>query len=101
MRLQILLVGTMGLAGCGYRSGSFAGPRGTFAGEHVTVGCLDLGVDRAQDAQAEGPVIAYEFGNRCDRAATVDLGALVVTGRHWLEERNDWLLTVPAMRILG
>ena len=66
---------------CGYRSGSFQGPGGRFSGEHVTVGCLDVGVAATADAAAEGPVIAYEFGNRCDRPARVDLAAVIVRGR--------------------
>lgn len=72
----ILLAG-----GCGYSSGSFQGPTGRFAGEHVTVGCLDVGVAATADLAAEGPVIAYDFGNRCDRAARVDFAAVVVRGR--------------------
>jgi hypothetical protein len=67
--------------GCGYRSGSFQGPSGRFAGEHVTVGCLDVGVAATSDVAAEGPVIAYDFGNRCDRAARIDFAAVVVRGR--------------------
>jgi hypothetical protein len=54
---------------------------GSFPGEHVTVGCLDVAVAPYHDAAAEGPVIAYEFGNRCDRPARVDLTAVVVRGR--------------------
>jgi hypothetical protein len=69
------------VAACGYRAGSFTGPNGRFAGEQATVGCLDVGVSSYASAEAEGPVIAYEFGNRCDRPTPVDLGAVIVRGR--------------------
>lgn len=69
-------------AGCAYHPGSFHEPMGPeFAGERVTVGCLDVAVARHDDAVVEGPAIAYEFGNSCDAPARVDLGAIVVTGR--------------------
>jgi hypothetical protein len=71
----------VGLTACGYRGGSFSGPRGAFAGDRVTVGCLDVAVSAVHDAAAEGPAIAYEFGNRCDRPARVDLTAIAVRGR--------------------
>jgi hypothetical protein len=80
--MRVAFVGLIFLqVSCAYRSGSFLGPTGQFPGEHVTVGCLDVGVGATSDAAAEGPVIAYEFGNRCDRAARVDLAAVVVRGR--------------------
>ncbi len=75
---SVLLVA---LVGCGYRGGTFRDPSGSFGGHDRTVGCLDVGVSVGADAAAEGPVLAYGFGNRCDRAAVVDLGAVVVTGR--------------------
>jgi hypothetical protein len=76
-----LVVAALGVAGCGYRAGSFHGPRGEFAGDRVTVGCLDVAVAPFHDAAAEGTAIVYEFGNRCDRPARVDLGAVSVHGR--------------------
>jgi hypothetical protein len=80
--MRVAIVGLLFLqTACAYRSGSFQGPTGQFSGEHVTVGCLDVGVGAHHDAAAQGPVIAYEFGNRCDRAARVDLAAVVVRGR--------------------
>lgn len=69
------------VAACGYRGGTFRDPMGSFGETRRTVGCLDVGVGVTTDAMAEGPVLAYGFGNRCDRAAVVDLGAVVVTGR--------------------
>jgi len=80
MRLVGAIV-LIALSACGYRGGTFRDPMGSFGGSQRTVGCLDVGVDLASDTQAQGTVIAYGFGNRCDRATTVDLGAVVVTGR--------------------
>jgi hypothetical protein len=77
-------LGALGVAlasACGYHGGSFRGPRGTFDGERVTVGCLDVAVAAHRDAAVRGRALAFEFGNRCDRPARVDLGAVVVTGR--------------------
>jgi hypothetical protein len=79
--MRVWLMAAVALTACGYRGGSFAGPRGAFAGERVTVGCLDVAVAAVHDAAAEGPAIAYEFGNRCDRPARVDLTAVAVRGR--------------------
>jgi len=64
-----------------YHAGSYSGPRGPFAGDRATVGCLDVAVAAHPDAAASGPVLAYEFGNRCDHATTVDLTAVAVRAR--------------------
>lgn len=64
-----------------YRPGSFDMSGEPMLGERTTAGCLDLAVDVARDAVATGPVVQYSFGNRCDRAATIDLGNVRVTGR--------------------
>lgn len=68
------------VVGCAYQPGSFSSPSREFVGQRVTVGCLDLAVDRRADLSI-GPVLAYEFANRCDHAAVVDLGAAAVIGR--------------------
>lgn len=83
MRLRPVAAVAVGVtvAACGYRAGTFEGPRGSFVGERVTVGCLDVAVTTHADADAVGPVIAYEFGNRCDHPSTVDLAAVRVRGR--------------------
>jgi hypothetical protein len=81
MRVWIAWASIGVIAGCGYRAGSFSGPGGPFAGERAVVGCLDVAVAAHRDVAAEGPVIAYEFGNRCDRPVTVDLGGVIVRGR--------------------
>jgi len=58
-------------AGCGYHAGSFAGPSGPFVGFASTVGCLDITVARKPDSDL-GPVLAFDFGNRCARPIVVD-----------------------------
>jgi len=68
------------VVGCAYQPGSFSSPLREFVGQRVTVGCLDLAVDRRADLSI-GPVLAYAFANRCDHAAVVDLGAAAVIGR--------------------
>lgn len=69
------------LAGCAYQPGSFAYSPQDFAGQRTTVGCLDVAVDRRADLSI-GPVLSYQFANRCDHAAVVDLGAVAVVGRN-------------------
>ena len=58
-------------AGCGYRAGSFVGAHGPFVGFASTVGCLDIAVSRETDS-AVGPVLAFDFGNRCAQPIVVD-----------------------------
>ncbi|HEU4616264.1 MAG TPA: hypothetical protein VFS15_29400 [Kofleriaceae bacterium] len=41
---------------------------------YVSVGCLDLAIDREHRSSARD-VITYAFGNRCDEPAIVDLAA--------------------------
>ncbi|MEZ4399807.1 MAG: hypothetical protein R3B06_07300 [Kofleriaceae bacterium] len=73
---------TVGLAGCAtYSPGSFAVRGERFTGSPTTVGCLDLAVAGQRDPIARGPVVAFQFGNRCDHAVHVDLGAVRATGR--------------------
>lgn len=66
--------------GCAYRAGSFEHAQQPFAGERLTVGCLDLAVERRADLPI-GPVLAYQFANRCDDPRVIDLAALTVVGR--------------------
>jgi len=68
------------LIGCAYQPGSFAHAPKDFAGQRVTVGCLDLAVDRRADLSI-GPVLAYHFANRCDHPAMIDLASVAVVGR--------------------
>jgi hypothetical protein len=78
MRAAVLSVA---LIGCAYSPGSFSHFRQDFPGQRTTVGCLDLAVDRRPDLTTGGAVLAYEFGNRCDRPATVDFTHVAVKGR--------------------
>jgi hypothetical protein len=78
IQISCLIAGIAG--GCAYQPGSFDYARDTFPGRRVTVGCLDIAVDRRADMPA-GPVLAYQFANRCDRIMSIDLGALAVVGR--------------------
>lgn len=74
---------TSALVGCAYQPGSFmhgSGPEAVFAGERVTVGCLDVAVARRLDHEA-GAVLQYRFGNRCNRPVQVDLRSAAVIGR--------------------
>jgi hypothetical protein len=69
------------VSGCPYRAGSFQSTRGPFAGTPVTIGCVDLGVAASPDASAQGPAVAYAFGNRCDRGTVLDLASVRARGR--------------------
>ncbi|MGE0868573.1 MAG: hypothetical protein AB7P03_08425 [Kofleriaceae bacterium] len=69
-----------GSSGCAYQPGSFVASGQPFVGMHMTVECLDVAIDRRDDI-AQSPVLAFEFGNRCDRPATVDFASVVVIGR--------------------
>ena len=74
-----ILIACVVVAGCGYHPGSFSG-RSPYAGTRSTVGCLDLAIDRRADERG-AVVLDYQFGNRCDRAAPVDLASVVVLAR--------------------
>lgn len=72
----------LGLIGCqSYSPGSFTHAGAPFTGQMLTIECLDLGVASDPDPIVAGPVVAYQFGNRCDRAVEVDLAAVRATGR--------------------
>jgi hypothetical protein len=70
-------------AGCltGYRPGSFVMAGEPFVGDRVQTDCLDVAVKVSRESVAPGPVVDYQFGNRCDRVATIDLKSVRVTGR--------------------
>jgi hypothetical protein len=67
--------------GCAYRPDSFQDLRHGFTGQHLTLGCIDLSIDRRSDFPKGGSVLAYEFGNRCEHPAVIDLAAVRVIGR--------------------
>lgn len=82
MRLALCLIGSLGVAGCAYHGGSFADGAHTFPGRRATVGCLDLSIDRRAGVERGGAtVLEYQFGNRCDRAITIDLARAAVVAR--------------------
>lgn len=68
------------LVGCAYEPGSFHYTQ-DFAGQRATVGCIDIAIERRADLSM-GPVLAYQFANRCDHQAVVDLGGVAVLGRN-------------------
>jgi hypothetical protein len=41
-----------------------------------------MAVESREDAEAEGPVVRYVFGNRCDAPVVVDLAAIKATVRY-------------------
>jgi len=65
---------------CAYQPGSFASAHQAFSGARATVGCLDVAVERRGDLPI-GPVLGYQFANRCDHAMPIDLAAVAVVGR--------------------
>ena len=78
MRAAVLSVA---LTACAYGPGSFHHFGHEFSGQRTTVGCLDLAVERRPDLTSGGTVLAYDFGNRCDHPAVVDLATVAVVGR--------------------
>jgi len=71
--VQLALAGA--LAGCAYQPGSFRYAPHEFPGQRATVGCLDIAIERRADLPI-GPVLSYQFANRCDRAAVICLPPL-------------------------
>lgn len=70
------------LASCSYDAGSFRSITLTFPGQRLTVGCIDLAIDRAHDEPAaQGPVVHFSFGNRCNHPIAVDFQHLDVRAR--------------------
>ena len=67
--------------GCAYQPGSFTHVQRGFSGQRATVGCLDIAIERRADL-AIGPVLGFQFANRCDQPAMIDLAAVVVVGRN-------------------
>lgn len=86
MRAALLLTA---LAGCAYKPGSFTHRQQDFPGQRTTVGCIDLAVDRRPDLSSGGSVLSYEFGNRCDHPATIDLANARVIAQLEDGERVD------------
>ena len=76
--LLVVLVFWLGCAS--YAPDSFSYPARVFPGQRTTVGCIDLSVDRRTD-MGDAAVLEYQFGNRCNDAAVVDLQHAHVIGR--------------------
>lgn len=73
------LITTAIFVGCAYRPGAFDALTGEFPHTRDTVGCVDVGVGFGRTDH--GAVVAYEFGNRCDRSVVLDLATVRVVGR--------------------
>jgi hypothetical protein len=95
MRVLILVT----IAGCSYSPDSFSYPGRRFPGQRVTVGCLDVAVDRRADMPENTAVIDYQFGNRCDEPVVIDLGRVPVFGRTASGEERYLTPYDPAMEI--
>jgi hypothetical protein len=67
------------LSACGYRAGTLR--PSAASGKLTVVDCLDVAVDPLADPAAAGTAVTYRFGNRCDHAIRVDLGAVQAVGR--------------------
>jgi hypothetical protein len=83
VRIVVLAV----LAACAplYERGAFPAD----AGVVHELGCLDIAMRGAWPAQSVGPVVDARFGNRCEHAVAVDLGALRVRAGGELLELYD------------
>jgi len=84
MRIALLfraLGALVGLVGCAYKPGSFASSEHAFSGQRASQGCLDVAIERRADLPI-GPVLEFQFANRCDHMTTVDLGSVAVVGRN-------------------
>ena len=77
------------LVGCAYSPGSYTHFRQSFPGQRTTVGCIDLAIERRPDVNAGAAVLAYEFGNRCDHPATIDLARTRVLAQTYSGERIE------------
>lgn len=80
-RLLRIALFSCALVGCAYQPGSFAYLPNGFSGQRATVGCLDVAVERRTDLPI-GPVLGFQFANRCDQPAMIDLAAVAVVGRN-------------------
>lgn len=79
MQLMLASAATCALfAGCGY-SGAYSGHL-PYTGTRTQVGCLDLAIARRADL-SDAVVLDYQFGNRCNTAAPVDLASVAVVAR--------------------
>jgi len=67
------------VAACNYYApGAFADDEGAFAGARATVGCIDVAVSLSYDRHGVGPVVGFDFGNRCSHEVLVDFTSVRV-----------------------
>ena len=59
------------------------------------LGCVDVALQRGERAEARGPVVVYELGNRCEHSVRVDLGAVRVYGVDDVERHIDLVAFDP------
>lgn len=76
----VCLVGGLAAGACAYHPDSFSYSSEPFRGAYVTVDCLDMAIERRAPLRSGHTVVAYEFGNRCDEPALVDLAAARLVG---------------------
>ena len=81
-----------------YQPGSFEQRDQPFSGEHHTIGCLDLAVSNR--SPIAGPVIGYQFANRCDHVVTVDLATVHVVGKDHSGREIDLVAYDPRHEIV-
>ena len=79
-RMRLAVIAALATGCVSYDPGSFSYPSQGFPGQRVTVGCLDLSVDRRADFDGKA-VLDYQFGNRCDEPVLIDLVHVPVIGR--------------------
>ncbi len=79
--LPSLCLAPLIVGACAYQADSFTYAEQRFRGQHVTIDCLDLAIERRPVAVRGRVVLAYEFGNRCDQPAVVDLSSVRIVGR--------------------
>jgi len=77
--MRAFLAGVL-LAGCAYQPSSFRSET-QFLGQRATTGCLDIAIERRDRSTVGEAVLAYSFGNRCDKPVIVDLASATVIGR--------------------
>jgi hypothetical protein len=102
-RCPRFFIGSLVLTSCAYKPDSFEVASVPFSGFYLSVDCLDLAIDHRKHTN-DNDVIAYEFGNRCDKPVVVDFAAARVYGQTYEGEgialyAYDPLQEIRVMRI--
>jgi hypothetical protein len=79
--LTRVILGCALLQGCAYQPDSFVYDGEDFRGLRVTVDCVDFAIERKPDRIDGDKVLSFDFGNRCDQPAMVDLASVRIVGR--------------------